>query len=77
MKYSINTDLGIQYQDIPPWRSYEVSAEGNTLEELLDECYISEIDQDGGELNTYHFTNGSNEAIKIIYNLIEQEIKRR
>jgi hypothetical protein len=46
-------DLDVDHQDAGPWRSYELTASGDTFEELAKDATISEIDQDGGELNSY------------------------
>lgn len=59
-KYSIDTELGIEYQDAGPWRSYHLYASGDSIQELIEDSSISEIDQDGGELDCY----GINETYK-------------
>jgi hypothetical protein len=60
-------DLGISYQDEGPWRSYEISdARGNTREEFLESLAISEVDQDGGELDTYGFADAPCEVQRVI-----------
>lgn len=38
------------HQDEPPWRSYDLETEGDTLEELLDNAVYWQTDQDGGSL---------------------------
>lgn len=53
-KYSVEgRDLGIDYQDIGPWRSYILTTSGDSLEECLNEAIIEEVDQDGGTLRSY------------------------
>jgi hypothetical protein len=63
-------DLGVDYQDAGPWRSYSFHTYGSTLEDLWDNATVSEIDQDGGELNCY----GASEASKEVYDAIEKII---
>lgn len=63
MNHSIDeSDIGIDYQDEGPWRSYGVQSEGSTIDELLENAYIYETDQDGGELNCYPIDDASNEV---------------
>lgn len=49
-KYSITLPDFKDHQDSGVWRSYELQAEGNTLQELLDSAVYYMVDQDGGEL---------------------------
>ncbi len=58
-KYSLEIDAGgeecSQYE--PQFASYDlIVAEGNTLEELLDNATVSISDQDGGELGVLEAT---------------------
>lgn len=57
----INTDLGVDFADEGAWRSYDLSTHGSSLSELLENAAVSEIDQDGGELDTYELSDASNE----------------
>jgi hypothetical protein len=63
-------DLGVNYQDCGPWRSYSFNTFGSTLEELWDNATVSEIDQDGGEIDCY----GAGEAPMEVFNMIEKII---
>jgi hypothetical protein len=45
--------LGVPYEDSGPWRGYELYTHGESLFELLENAQISEVDQDGGELDCY------------------------
>ena len=87
VRFSIQyEDLGISFQDAGPWRSYELSARGNTLEEMLEDATISETDQDGGTIDCYglneYRTNGvglarqagNTEAIDIATVLIKKQV---
>lgn len=53
MKYNIDTELGVDWCDEGPWRSFHLTASGNTPLELIDDAVIEAIDQDGGTLGTY------------------------
>ncbi len=61
-KYGVDTNLDTDYQDEGPWRSYTLSAYGDSLEELIADACISEVDQDGGELNTYSLEDAPNDV---------------
>lgn len=50
---TIDTELPIEYRDIPPWRSYRLTAQGETLNQLLESATISEVGQDGDDLKCY------------------------
>jgi hypothetical protein len=52
-KYNIDQDMGIIYQDIRPWRSYHLESWGNSYDELIENALITEMSQDGEELDTY------------------------
>ena len=88
VKYSIQyKDLEIDYQDSGIWRSYELSASGNTLEEMLEDATISEIDQDGETLDCYgieevrlgvfgnFIATGSEKINEVATKLIKEEVK--
>lgn len=45
-------DLDIDYRDDGPWRSYELTTHGETVEQASDNASITEVDQDGGEIKT-------------------------
>lgn len=52
--YNIDiTDIGIDWQDAGPWRSYGVESYGDTVADVMANAVIYELDQDGGELNCY------------------------
>ena len=60
-------DLGIMHQDSGPWRSYELSTSGYTLEELRENAYVSQIDKDGGELEgPVHYEEFGNDVINVV-----------
>lgn len=46
-------DTGIDHADEGPWRGYHLTTEGTSLADLEANASITEVDQDGGDLNTY------------------------
>jgi hypothetical protein len=52
-RYDFDEDLLLSYQDAGPWRSYQIYSWGDNLTELLDNCGISEVGQDGDSINCY------------------------
>ncbi len=64
-------DLGISYQDEGPWRSYEVvDCCGETPQDAVENLTVSEIDQDGGELDCYGFDDAPYEVQNKILKLM-------
>jgi len=61
-RYNVYLNLDIDYQDIPPWRSYYVEASGENFYEVIGSAVIVEIDQDGGELNHYDLKDAEKEV---------------
>jgi len=74
VKFYFDEDMGIFHQDCGPWRSYQLYFAGNNLQEILEDMTISEIDQDGGELNCYGIDDAENEVQKAAYQIIEDTI---
>jgi hypothetical protein len=73
MKYSVvEEDIGVNYQDCGPWRSYGVDSFGNSLEELMENATVFEVDQDGGELNCYGIDDCPTQEV---YNAVIAELK--
>ena len=70
-KYSCDIQDYQDFADEGQWRSYSLQAEGDTLDELFDDCTIFETDQDGGEIRNYREC-GSREEIAI-RNWLEKE----
>ena len=70
---TIDTDLGLEYQDEGPWRSYNLTTNGSSLQELLDNATISEVDQDGGDLDYYGFNEASNKIQELVDVIIAKE----
>ena len=76
-KYNIDSDIGIDWQDSGQWRSFNLYATGDSMKELIEEACISEIDQDGGELNSYGLEHASNEVFKEALAMLKSEIKTK
>lgn len=70
-------DLGIDYRDSGPWRNYELSTDGKTIEECIDNASISEIDQDGGELATYGYEEASHEVAFAVCGVVTKAFKSK
>lgn len=60
----IEKQLDTMHSDEGPWKSYELYAEGNNLDQLMETAIISEIDQDGDDLRHYSIGNASWEVFK-------------
>lgn len=71
---TINVTLPVDFADAGPWRSYELYTEGNSLVELLGNATVTEVDQDGGELNCYEIGDASNEVAAAAINEIEAHL---
>jgi hypothetical protein len=72
--YIEDGDLGIEYKDSGAWRSYDISgAHGDDVVSFLENITISEIDQDGGELNTYGFFDAPREVQKVIDDYLKRK----
>ena len=67
----VDTETGITFQDEGVWRSYHLYSEGETLLELIDNAYIAEIDQDGGELTNYSIDNMNKDDHSLCFKLLE------
>jgi len=70
----IEQHLDIDYQDIPPWRSYELHFDGTNLKEILETAMITEVDQDGGALRTYGVEDASDEIQEAAYAVIQDKL---
>lgn len=71
---SIDEDLGVDYQDESPWRSYNLYADGANKLELLNSAQVQEVDQDGGEINTYDLEHSSKEVYDAAEKMINEAI---
>ena len=76
-RYCFEGDMGIDYQDSGIWRSYYLHFYGKDLKEVLESAMISEVDQDGGEINSYGIEDATNNVQIIAYEIIESAIKEK
>lgn len=67
-KFSVDTYVGVFFQDEGPWRSYHLVAAGDTLTELFETAEIGEIDQDGETLDFYRLEDAPTE--------VQQEVEK-
>lgn len=73
---TIDEDLGIEWRDAGPFRSFNLSAQGETLSEMLEDATISEIDQDGGELDCYGLEDAPKDVEDAAFNLILKQFTK-
>ena len=66
----IDEDLDIPYRDSGTWRSYQLMTHGNTLQELLDNADVVEMDRDGDMIDWYHMDEGPGDIEEAGINLI-------
>ena len=69
-------DLEVDYQDAGPWRCYSFFTHGDTIEQLVENGTIAEIDQDGGEIDCYSLENAPNDVIEAAIQLIAKEFNK-
>jgi Fe-S-cluster containining protein len=72
----IDCEIGIDYADCGPWRSYHVYAEGETVEQLMNDATISEVGQDGGDLDSYSFAGASETIQDKLISIFEASLKK-
>lgn len=68
---TIQQTLETEFRDSGAWRSYELNSFGRTLEDLIENAHISEIDQDGGEICTYGLGHAPGNVYKDAMKIIE------
>ena len=64
--YSIEAPDFMDHQDCGPWRSYDLQAEGRSVDELIESAVYWQIDQDGGSLGD--IPADDNRAVEFILN---------
>lgn len=64
------SDIGVEYRNIGPWRCYGLESHGETIEELFDNAVISEIDQDGEEVQSYSIEFADNDVYSAAHKYI-------
>jgi hypothetical protein len=73
-KYEFEKDLGVDSLGCGIWRSYQLYAHGNNAEELVLASYITEIDQDGGDLSQYHMSEANDDVYEAALKVIKAEV---
>ena len=73
-KYHIDTEIGIDFADAGPWRSYHLDTSGDSFNEMIQNATVSEIDQDGGELDCYELRQASDEIETACLRLILDKV---
>lgn len=73
----IDTDLVVEFRDAGVWRSYNMTAEGRTYEELEDSVTIAEIDRDGGELACYGLDEAPNDVYDAVMRVLMNEFEKQ
>jgi hypothetical protein len=76
-KFCIDTTLDVQYRDIGPWRSYQLYTTGDSLDEMIKNATVSEIDQDGGDLDTYELNDCTTKVELECLELIHAEVLKK
>lgn len=71
-KYYIDKELNVEWADAGTWRYYQLNTSGDNLAELIKEATISEIDQDGGEINCYGLHDCSSQVFHAAIVIIEE-----
>ena len=69
---NIEYKLDTEFRGAGVWHAYSLQSEGITREEVISNAYISETDQDGGELNTYLLIEAEYDVQKEALHLIER-----
>ena len=72
--YIDNLDVGVDFADEGPWRSWYLTTEGSTLKECLDNASIAEVDQDGGDLDCYGIDDAPSEVYNVCVYLIQRKL---
>ena len=71
VRFSIDQDLEVSFEDSGRWRSYQLVATGNDVDELLADAHIAEVDQDGGEIAFYPLEETPNKIYDVAAKIIE------
>jgi hypothetical protein len=69
---SIDEDSGFCNEDEGGFRSYQLQADGESLNELLDSAMIWEVDQDGGDHEGHSIYDYRNEVTMACETMIAQ-----
>jgi len=69
---NIYEPTGVAHRDSGPYRDYQLDTFGMTLQELIDNANIEEVDQDGGTLAYRPLEEYSTEIYDAAINVIKQ-----
>lgn len=69
-KYNICIDL-----DFDNGVSYWLWAAGNSLQEVIEDAYISEVVDDGNEVDCYDLKGASDDLRKMAFEVIEKAVR--
>lgn len=72
--YSIDTEMGIDFADAGPWRSYHLETSGDSFNEMVENATVSEVDQDGGTIDAYGLSDASSEVENACLRLILDKV---
>lgn len=75
MEFS-TSDLGVEYTDSGPFRSYAAHAQGDNFAELERSLQVEEVDQDGGTLRSYHYEQGRTEVEQAAFTWLVQQYSK-
>lgn len=75
--YSIDTEMGVSFQDAGPWRSYHIETSGDSLYEMLDNATVSEVDQDGGTLDAYELRESTSQIQNVGFRIISDRVSKQ
>jgi hypothetical protein len=65
-----------EYQGSGKFRSFSFYAFGHSIDELIKNADILEVDQDGGEISCYGLDDASNDVYQAAIGLINAEFKK-
>lgn len=77
VKFSIDADTRVEYCDEGQFRNFQLITEGDNVDQLLDNAQISEVDQDGGELDTYPLDDARSDVIRAANKIIMRVVEGR
>lgn len=69
MKYNVDESIEGDFNDY--YASYDLVAEGNTLDELIEDAHIFEVDQDGGSGKDYKLVDTGGKLYDIAVEILK------
>jgi hypothetical protein len=74
MKITIQGECLGDDSDERGWYCYDLTSDGSTLEELVENAVIGEVDQDGGDLDCYGLEDAPNAIQDAAMRVFEQHL---